>query len=170
MNIHEQRFLSLISGLEKKWKRGGINWNDQIMKTFFNNGFNNEMHKLFIALFILAVYIVYYNMFHGMNNQFEILRSKNGMTTTLMKIIKNTKSFTTVNSTTTNDIMDWEYIITSSFTKMARKKTTKWVSPAFIKKIRSGIVGHKINKYVFLFARRPVVTATVTNWFGEVKA
>ena len=61
-----------------------------------------------------------------------------------------------------NDLMDWEFYITSSFTKMANKKK-KQVVPAIIKKCFScGIVGHKMNKCIFLFARRPVVTATKT--------
>ena len=95
-----------------------MDFNDQITKTFFINVLNNEMHKTLIGFFIPAIYIVYYTMFHGMNNQFEILRVKDGMTTTVIKI---TKNFTTVNSTT-NDVMDWEFTITSSFTKMVKKQ------------------------------------------------
>ena len=61
---------------------GGIDFNDQIKKKFFNNVFNNEMHKIFIGFFIpTTFYIAYWIMFHGMNNQFEVLRSKNGITT-----------------------------------------------------------------------------------------
>ena len=85
-----------------------MDFNDQIAKTFFNNAFNNEMHKTFIGFFIPAIYIVYYIMFHGMNNQFEILRMKNGMTTTVIKVPKNVKKFTTVNSITTNDQFIYE--------------------------------------------------------------
>ena len=32
----------------------GMDWNDQIMKTFFYNAFNNEMHEIFIGSFIPA--------------------------------------------------------------------------------------------------------------------
>ena len=86
-----------------------------------------------------------------MNIQFEILRAKNGIPTTVIKITK---------SSTTNDVMDWELIITNSFTKMVKNKK---VSPVIIKKcFRRGLIGHKINICIFLFARRPVITVTVT--------
>ena len=54
-------------------------------------------------------------MFYGMNNQFEVLRSKNWMTTTVIKV---TKSFTTVNSTM-NDEVNWEF---TNLTSSARLK------------------------------------------------
>ena len=76
------------------------------------------MHKTFIGFFIPSIYIIYCTMFHGMNNQFEVLGVKNGMTTTVIKAIGN---FTTVNSIT-NDVMDWEFTITNSLTKMVKKK------------------------------------------------
>ena len=148
-----------------------MEFNDQITKIFFNNVFNNEMHKTFIGFFMPAIYIVYCTMFHGIINQFEVLRVKNGMTTT---IIKATKSFIMVNSTT-NDEMDWEFTnMTSSTTRTAKKPTerkkTKWVFPAIIKgkkKIyfRCGIVGHSVYNFpppLFFFARRPVGTITTT--------
>ena len=118
---------------------GGMDFNDQITKTFFNNVFNNEMHKIFIGFFIPAIYIVYYTMFHGMNNQFEILRVKNKMMTTVIKVIEN---FTTVNFIT-NDEMDWEFTVTNSFTKIVKGKI-KWGFPAFIKK-------EKIYIFVMIF-------------------
>ena len=91
-------------GFRKKkcWKPKKWIFNDQITKTFFNNVFNNKMHKIFIGFFIPTIYTVYCIIFHGMNNQFETLRVKNGMTT---KVIKVSKNFTTV-SFTTNDVMD----------------------------------------------------------------
>ena len=51
-------------------------------------------------------------------------------------VIKITKSFTTVNFTT-NDVMDWEFTITNSFTKIVGKK---WGFPAIIKEKRKKIV------------------------------
>ena len=119
---------------EKMLKTKKINFNDQITKTFFNNVFNNEMHKAFIGFFIPAIYIVYCTMFHGMNNQFEVLRVKDETTMTVVRV---TRSYTTVNSTT-NDEMDWEFTnVTSSATRTAKKPTerrkTKWVFPAIIK-------------------------------------
>ena len=97
-------------------------------------------------------------MFHGMNNQFEDLQMKNGMTTTVIKI---TKSFTTVNSTT-NDEMDWEFInVTNSATRMVKKltkkKKTKSVSPAIIEEkkggkkacFRCGIGGRRVDNVPF---------------------
>lgn len=47
------------------------------------------MPIIFIVFFIPAIYTVYYAMFHGMNNQFEVLGSKNtrgGMMATVTKI------------------------------------------------------------------------------------
>ena len=103
-------------------------------------------------------------MFHKMNNQFQVLRLKNGTTTTVIKVIAD---FTTVNSTT-NDEMDCEFTVTNSFTKIVKRKT-KWGFPDIIKTkknkkscFRCGIVGHRVNKCIFLFARRPVVMVTVT--------
>ena len=130
---------------------GGMDFNDQITKTFFNNVFNNEMYKIFIGFFIPAIYIVYCTIFDKMNNQFEFLGSKNG-TTTVIKIIGN---FTMVDSTT-NDEMNWEFTVTSSFTKMVKRKKN-WVFPAIIKQKKKkkgvylccGIVGHKVNKCIF---------------------
>ena len=155
--------------VSKKMETGGMDFNDQITKTFFNNVFNNETDKTFIGFFIPAISIVYCTMFHGMNNQFEILRVKNGTTTTLIKV---TKSFTTVNSTT-NDNMDWEFTnMTSSTTRTAKKPTekrkTKWVSPTIIKEKEKKkpvfavelLATGWIN--VFFFARRPVATVTTT--------
>ena len=55
------------------------------------------MHKALIGFFIPAIYTVYYTMFYGMSNQFGVLRVKNGMTTTVVRV---TGSFTTVDSTT----------------------------------------------------------------------
>ena len=78
-----------------------MDFNDQIFKTIFGNAFNNEMHKKFIAFFIPATYIAYYTMLHGMSNQFEVLRMKNGTTTT---VIKATGSFTTVDSITNHEM------------------------------------------------------------------
>ena len=92
------------------------------------------------------------------NNQSEVLRAKNGMTTTVIKV---TKNFTTVNSTT-NDVMDWEFTITNLFTKMVQKN---WGFPAIIKEkkgFRYGIVGHRVDKCIVFPARRPVVTVTTT--------
>ena len=66
-------------------------------------------------------------MFYGMINQCEISRSINAIMATVIKI---TILFTTVKFTT-NDVMDWEFIITNLFTKTAKKN---WVSPAIIKK------------------------------------
>ena len=81
---------------------GGIDLNNQITKTFFNNVLNNEMHKTFIGFFIPAIYIVYYTMLHGINNQFEILRMKDETTTTtVIKVIGNS---TAVNSTTSDEM------------------------------------------------------------------
>ena len=37
---------------------GGMDFNNQITKTFFNNALNNEMRKIFIGFFIPAIYIV----------------------------------------------------------------------------------------------------------------
>ena len=88
---------------KKLLKTKGMDFNDQITKTFFNNVLNNEMHKTLTSFFIPAFYIAYCTMFHGMNNQFEILRSKIGTTTTT--VIKITKNFIMINSTT-NDEMD----------------------------------------------------------------
>ena len=98
-----------------------MDFNDQITKTFFNNVFNNEMHKTFIGFFIPSTYIVYCTMLHGMNNQFEILRMKDETTTTVIKI---TGSFIMVDSTTDN-VMDWEFTVTSSTTKMVKKLAEK---------------------------------------------
>ena len=61
---------------KKMLETGGMDFNDQITKKFFNNVFTNEMHKIFTGYFIPAIYIAYCTMFHGMNNQFEILRVK----------------------------------------------------------------------------------------------
>ena len=100
-------------------KTGRINFNDQITKTFINNVFNNEMHKIFIGFFYIpTIYTVFYVLFHEMNNQFEILRLKNVTMTTVIKLIK---FYTRVNSIT-NDVINWEFTITSSFTKMVKKK------------------------------------------------
>ena len=72
---NKQPFSAFISGFKKKMlKTGGMDFNDQITKTFFNNALNNEMHRALIGFFIPAFYIAYYTMFHGMNNQFEVLR------------------------------------------------------------------------------------------------
>ena len=80
---NKQPFSTFIPGFEKKMlETGGMDFNDQITKTFFNNVFNNEMHKTFIGFFIPESYIVYYTMLYGMSNQFEILRMKDGTTTT----------------------------------------------------------------------------------------
>ena len=123
---------------------------------------NNEMHKTLIGFYIPATYIAYYTMFHGMNNQLKALRSKDWTTTTTVARV--TKSSTTVDFIT-NDEMDWEPTVTSSSTKTVKQKA-KWVSPAIITKrkekracFRCAIVGHKVNKYPFLPARRPVVAA-----------
>ena len=117
---NKQPFSTFISGFGKKMlETEGMDFNDQITKTFFNKFFNNEMHKTFIGFFIPAIYIAYCNMFHGINNQFEVLRVKNGMTTTIIKIIEN---FTTGNSIT-NDEINWEFTVTNSFTKMVKRRT-----------------------------------------------
>ena len=55
-----------------------MDFNNQITKTFFNNTFNNEMHRILIGFFIPAIYTVYYTILHGINNQLEVLRVKNG--------------------------------------------------------------------------------------------
>ena len=58
-------------------------------------------------------------MFHGMNNQFEVLRSKNGTMTTVIKVTKNS---ITINSTTDNAI-DWEITnVTSSTAETAKNQ------------------------------------------------
>ena len=98
-----------------------MNFDDQITKTIFNN-LNNEMHKVLIGFYIPAIYIVYCTMFHGMNNQFEVLRLKDGTMTTVVRV---TFFFTT------NDVINWEFTITGFFTKMVRRRA-KWISPAII--------------------------------------
>ena len=163
---NKQPFSTFISGFEKKMlETGGMDFSDQVTKTFLNNAFNNEMHKTLIGLFIPATYTAYCTMYHGMNNQLEALRSKDWTTTTTVTRV--TGSFTTVNSIT-NDEMDWEPTVTSSSTKMVRQRV-KWVSPAIITKrrekracFRCGIVGHRVNKCPLLPARRPVVAAATT--------
>ena len=65
-----------------------------------------------------------------MINQLKALRSKDWTTTTTVTRV--TGSFTTVNFIT-NDEMDWEPTVTSSFTKMVKQKA-KWVFPAIITK------------------------------------
>ena len=98
---------------------GGMDFNNQIFKTFFSNAFNNEMHKAFIGFIIPATYIAYYTLFYGMSNRFEVLRSKDGTKTTVIKI---TGNFNTVNSTT-NDEMEWEFTnVTSSSTKIRKRQ------------------------------------------------
>ena len=53
---NEQPFSTFISGFEKKMlKTGGMDFNDQITKTLFNNVLNNEMQKYFIGFFITAI-------------------------------------------------------------------------------------------------------------------
>ena len=104
-------FSTFISGFEKKMLEAGrIDWNDQVTKTFFNNALNTEMHKALIGFPIPPTYTGYCNMFHGMNNQFELLRFKDkrdGLTT-IIKITKNAGNSTAVDSTTTtNDEMNW---------------------------------------------------------------
>ena len=122
------------------------------------------MHKAFIGFFIPAIYTVYCTMLYGLNNQFEILRVKNGPTTTVIKI---TGSFTMVNSIT-NDEMDWEFTVTSSSTKMVGRRA-KWVFPAIITEkkeketcFRCGNVGNRVNKCPFFLARRLVVATVIT--------
>ena len=126
---NKQPFSAFISGFEKKrLKKGWMDFNDQITKTFLNNALNNEMHKTLIGFFIPTIYTVYCTMFHGVNNQLKILQSKDGTTTTVIKITGNVKS--TVYSITNNEI-NWEPTVTSSATKMVGRKT-KWVFPAII--------------------------------------
>ena len=144
---------------------GGMEFNDQTTKTYFNNAFNYEMHKIFIGLPIPETYTAYCTMFHGMNNQFETLRSKDWTTTTTVTRI--TGNSIMVDSTT-DDVMDWEPIVTNSFTKMVGRKA-KWVPPTIITKrkkegacFRCGIVGHKVDKCTFFPARRPMVAAATT--------
>ena len=144
---NKQPFSTFISGFEKKMlEAGGMDFNDQITKTVFNNAFNNEMHKVFIGFFVPATYIAYYTMFHGVNNQFEVLRSKDG--TTAVKIIGSSIAVDSI----TNDEMDWELTVTNTFTKMVRRRA-KLGFPAIIKQrkekgacFRCGIVGHRVNK------------------------
>ena len=107
-------------------------------------------------------------MYHGVSNQFEVLRVEDGMTTTVIKATGNIKRFTTLNSTTTDDVKEWEFtnMINSAAktaTKPTEKRKIKWVSPAIIKgkkgvSFRCGIVGHRVNKCIFLPARRSVAT------------
>ena len=134
---NKQPFSTFISNFEKKKLETGVmDFSDHVTKTFFNNVFNNEMYKNFIDFFIPATYIAYYTMFHKMINQFEVLRSKNGTTTTtVIKIIGNS----TMVDSITNDQIDWEFTVTSSFTKMVKQKI-KWVSPAIIKKKKKRFV------------------------------
>ena len=155
---NKQPFSTFISGFGKNMLEAwGINWNDQIAKTFLNNVVNNEMHKNFIGIFIPKIYTVYCIIFYGMNNQFEALQSKDVMTATVIKITRNAKSFTTVNSTTTNDEIDWELPnMTSSATKTVKKpagrRKTKWGFPAIIKRKKNVfVVGHRVNRSIFYF-------------------
>ena len=77
MKQGNKTFSTFISGFQKKMLEAGkINWNDQITKTFFNNALNTEMHKALIGFPIPPTYTGYCNMFHGMNNQSELLRFK----------------------------------------------------------------------------------------------
>ena len=149
---NKQSFSAFISGFDKKMLgTGGMEFNDQTTKIYFNNALNHDMHKAFIGLFIPATYTAYCIMFHRMNNQLKVLRSKDWTTTTTVTRV--TKSFTTVNSIT-DDVMDWEPTVNSSFTKMVGREI-KWVSPTIITKkkekgtcFRCGIVGHKVDKCV----------------------
>ena len=103
----KQPFFTFISGFEKKMlETGGMDFSDQVTKTFLNNALNNEMHKTFIGFLIPATYTAYCTMFHGMSNQLKVLRSKD-WTTTTTTVARVTGSFTTVDSIT-NDEMDWE--------------------------------------------------------------
>ena len=107
-------------------------------------------------------------MLQGMSNQLEVLRVKDGMTTSYREFYygrlylerRNGLEFTNVTSSATRTA--------KKPTKMVGRKT-KWVSPAIIAKrrekrtcFRCGIVGHRMDKCTFLPARRPVATATTT--------
>ena len=127
------------------------------------------MHKAFIGFFIPAIYTVYCTMLYGVSNQFEVFRMKDGTTTTVIRITRNSIM---VDSTTDN-VMDWEFTVTNSATGTVKKPTetrrAKWVFPAIIKEkmekvacFRYGIIGHKVDKCIFFFARWPVATATTT--------
>ena len=128
-----------------------MDFSDQVPKSFLNNAFNNEMHKIFIGFFIPATYTAYCTVLHGMSNQLKALRSKDWTMTTVTRV---TRNFIMVNSTT-DDIMDWEPTVTNSSTKMVRQKA-KWVFPAIIMErkkkgacFRCGIVGHRVNNFFF---------------------
>ena len=52
---NKQPFSTFISGFEKKMLEAkGMDFNDQVTKTFFNNALNNEVHRARIGLFIPA--------------------------------------------------------------------------------------------------------------------
>ena len=52
---NKQPFFTFISGFEKKMlETGGMDFSDQVTKTFLNHVFKNETHKIFIDFIIPA--------------------------------------------------------------------------------------------------------------------
>ena len=77
MRQKSKPFSVFISGFEKTMLEvGGLNWDEQVKKTFLNNAINTSLQEAIIATPIPATYVGYCDLLHGMNNNLEALRTK----------------------------------------------------------------------------------------------
>ena len=158
---------------------GGFNWDEQMKKTFLNNAININLREVIIATPIPTTYIGYCDLFHGVNNNLEALRTKKKRQIGgNLPANRSTESFAgnsagnfignSVESTT--DEIDWSATTNvAAATTVTTNRRAKWVSQEVINErrakgacFRCGIAGHKVGNCSFLPPKRPVQAATTT--------
>ena len=144
-------------------------------KTFLNNAIEISFQEVIIGTPIPATYIGYCDLFHGVNNNLEALRTKKkreiGGNLPANRSTGNSAGNFTGNSVESiTDEMDWspttnEVAVTTATTN----RKAKWVFQKVIneKKVkgacfRCGIAGHKVGNCNFFPFKRPVQAATTT--------
>ena len=178
-NLNDMRqgsnpFSAFISGFEKTMlEAGSLNWDEQIKKTFLNNAINISLQKKLVVTPILAIYIDYCDLFHGVNNNLEALRIKKkreiGGNLPANRSTGNSAGNFTGNSVeSTTDEMGWSPTTNlTAVTTATTNRRARWVFQEVIDErrakgacFRCGMAGHKVGNCSFFPLRRPVQAAT----------
>ena len=177
MKQRSKPFSAFISGFEKTMLEiGSLNWGEQIKKTFLSNAINISLQETLVVTPIPTIYIGYYDLFHGVNNNLKALRIKKkreigGNLPANRSTGSFTGNFTRNSVENTTDEMDWlpTTNVAVSVTTATTKRKTKWVSQKVIDErkvkgacFRCGMAGHKVGNCSFFPPKRPVQAASTT--------
>lgn len=133
---------------------GGLDWADQVKKTFLTNCISYELQSAIVATPAPASYREYCALLHGVSTNLEALHRR--------KSRAPEPAYETKTSSSAEDVMDWEPQAATQASVVRPRQRATWVSQTILDQrrekgqcLRCGRQGHFIQKCELAAAKRP---------------